>query len=187
MLILVGSIRPAKVTAARSALESIARVNPRFRDVTVRTVDVTDVAPTMPMTEIAILDGARLRARTILDGVADKRQTDVLGIGMEGGLCPLPGDDKRYVLNTWAAVTDGVRWGFGAGGAIVLPSHIARRVLDGSELGDVIDDIAHAAVRGTRGTWGVLTADLIGRHDSFRAALLAACAPFYNPDVYAGV
>lgn len=51
-------------------------------------------------------------------------------------------------------------------------------------LGDVLDRAAAAAVRSTRGAWGVLTLDLIGRHDSFRAAILAALAPFYNPTLY---
>jgi non-canonical (house-cleaning) NTP pyrophosphatase len=57
----------------------------------------------------------------------------------------------------------------------------AVRALEGRELGDVIDELAGTAVRGTRGAWGVLTLDLIGRQDSFRSAILAALAPFYNP------
>ena len=68
--------------------------------------------------------------------------------------------------------------------AIVLPESIARQVVDGRELGDVIDEVARRAVRGTGGGWGVLTRDLIGRGDSFRSALLAALAPFYNSSVY---
>jgi non-canonical (house-cleaning) NTP pyrophosphatase len=87
-------------------------------------------------------------------------------------------------LKTWAAATDGMRWGFGAGGASVLPDAMARQVLNGRELGDVVDEVAGAAVRGTRGAWGVLTLDLIGRQDSFRSAILAALAPFYNPAIY---
>jgi non-canonical (house-cleaning) NTP pyrophosphatase len=56
-------------------------------------------------------------------------------------------------------------------------------VLDGRELGDVIDELARARVRGTRGAWGVLTLDLIACQDSFRSAILAALAPFYNTAV----
>jgi inosine/xanthosine triphosphatase len=88
------------------------------------------------------------------------------------------------VLKTWAAVTDGTRWGYGAGGAILLPDHVSHQVLAGRELGDVVDQVAGAAVRGTRGVWGVLTRDLVGRQDSFRSAILAALAPFYNPALY---
>ena len=68
----------------------------------------------------------------------------------------------------------------------MLPDRITRDVLDGEELGDVIDRVAAAAVRSTRGAWGVLTLDLIGRQDSFRSAILAALAPFYNPTLYQG-
>jgi non-canonical (house-cleaning) NTP pyrophosphatase len=56
-------------------------------------------------------------------------------------------------------------------------------VLDGREFGDVIDELARAKVRGTRGAWGVLTLDLIACQDSFRSAILTALAPFYNTAV----
>jgi non-canonical (house-cleaning) NTP pyrophosphatase len=158
-------------------------VDESFGGATLETVAVTDIAPTMPMTDGAILEGARLRAQTLIDR-ASLAQRPRLAIGLEGGLDPLPSRDGRYALKTWAAATDGTRWGFGAGGAIVLPDAMARQVLNGRELGDVVDDVAGAAVRGTRGAWGVLTLDLIGRQDSFRSALLAALAPFYNPSIY---
>jgi non-canonical (house-cleaning) NTP pyrophosphatase len=67
MLIIVGSTRSAKVEAARAAIDLIARVDERFGHATLQTVDVTDVAPTMPMTDGAILEGARLRAQTLID------------------------------------------------------------------------------------------------------------------------
>jgi inosine/xanthosine triphosphatase len=183
VLIVVGSRRPAKVEAARAAIEAVARVDERFRQATFEFVDVTDVAPGMPMTDRAAFGGACLRARTL---AARTSQTadEQLSVGVEGGLDRLPDDSGRYVLKTWAAVTDGTRWGYGAGGAILLPDDITRQVLAGRELGDVIDEVAGAAVRGTRGTWGVLTRDLVGRRDSFTVAMLAALAPFYNPALY---
>ena len=181
----VGSTRPAKVDATVAAIDAIATVDARFRDALVQPVDLTDTAPTMPMTDRAILDGARLRAKTLIERAVVAGKTEMpLAIGLEGGLDPLPGDSGRFVLKTWAAVTDGTRWGYGSGGAIVLPESIARQVVDGRELGDVIDEVARQAVRGTGGAWGVLTRDLIGRGDSFRSAVLAALAPFYNPAQY---
>jgi non-canonical (house-cleaning) NTP pyrophosphatase len=81
-------------------------------------------------------------------------------------------------------VTDGQRWGYGAGGAVLVPAAVAERVLAGEELGDVIDALAGAPTRGTRGAWGVLTRDLVGRRDAFRLAVLAAFAPFYNRSVW---
>ncbi len=137
----------------------------------------------MPMTDRAILDGARLRAQTLFGRTSSTPDVQ-LAIGVEGGLDPLPIDGNRYVLKTWAAVTDGASWGYGAGGAILLPDTVTRQVLAGRELGDVIDEVAGAAVRGTRGAWGILTLDLVDRQDSFTAAILAALAPFYNPALY---
>ena len=188
--ILVGSTRPAKVEAARAAIAAIAAVDERFHRTIVEPVDLAGVAPVMPMTERDILDGARLRAQTLIDrGVTAGGAACRLAIGVEGGIDPLPGGGAsgggaQYVLKTWAAVTDGTEWGYGAGGAIVLPDTITRHVLGGRELGDVIDEIAGPGVRGTRGAWGVLTLDLIGRRDSFTSAILAALAPFYNPALY---
>ena len=187
MLIVVGSTRPAKVQAARAAVDAIALIDERFRQSTIQPVDVTDVAPRMPMTERAILEGAHIRAQTLIHKTCTiGGAQSLLAIGVEGGLDPLPINGDHYVLKTWAAVTDGTGWGFGAGGAIVLPDVVARDVLEGRELGDVIDELAGSAVRGTRGAWGVLTLDLIDRQDSFRSAILAALAPFYNPALYQG-
>jgi inosine/xanthosine triphosphatase len=183
--IVVGSTRPAKVESTRAAIEAIASVDRRFRHATLEAMDLTDVAPSMPMTDEAILEGARLRARTLMGRVtrADPAQ-DVFAVGVEGGLDPLAGDPGGYVLRTWAAVTDGTRWGVGDGGAILIPAAITQAVLGGRELGDVIDEVAGTAVRGTRGAWGVLSLDLIDRQASFRAAILSAFAPFYNPRLY---
>jgi inosine/xanthosine triphosphatase len=183
MLIVVGSTRPAKVEATRAAIEVVARVDDRFNSATIQSMDLTSIAPMMPMTDRAILEGARLRAQTLLDRTSPAPQAQ-LTIGVEGGLDPLPTDGGRYVLKTWAAVSDGTRWGYGSGGAILVPDTVTREVLAGRELGDVIDEVAGAAVRGTRGAWGILTRDLVGRQDSFTTAILAALAPFYNPALY---
>jgi inosine/xanthosine triphosphatase len=183
--VFVGSTRRAKVDAVIAAIGAIAALDERFQRTLVQAVDVTDIAPTMPITDLAILEGARLRAQTLIDRTVVAGDAEIpLAIGLEGGLDRLPGNNGQYVLKTWAAVTDGKRWGYGSGGAIVLPASIAHQVLDGRELGDVIDEVARTAVRSERGAWGVLTLDLIGRDDSFTSALLAALAPFYNPALY---
>lgn len=134
----------------------------------------------MPLTMDEIVDGARARARALLD-VKEAPGTPVrLAVGVEGGLAPLA-SGGAWTLQTWAAVSDGGRWSCGGGPSLLIPDSIARRVCDGEELGDVIDELAGSSVRGTRGAWGVLTRDLIDRRDAFRLAVLAALAPFYNP------
>jgi inosine/xanthosine triphosphatase len=175
--VLVGSTRPAKVEGTRDALNAIAQVDPRFRHFTLEPFDLTPVAPRMPMSLGEILDGARIRATALHTPAA-------LAVGLEGGLHQLPTPAREWSLQTWAAVTDGERWGFGAGPSLVLPPHLADRVIAGEELGDVIDGLAGLNTRGTRGAWGVLTRDLIGRRDAFRLAVTAALAPFYHRDAF---
>lgn len=182
MIVLVGSRRPAKVEGLRDALESIGRIDPRFRAATLQPHDLTHIAPRMPMSLDEILDGARRRARALLS--LAPRRADAAGlpfaVGLEGGLHRLPGGDGAWSLQTWAAVTNGTSWGYGGGPSVVVPPWVAARVSAGDELGDVIDELAGAGVRGTRGAWGVLTLDLIDRRDAFRLAAIAAFTPFFH-------
>jgi inosine/xanthosine triphosphatase len=175
---ILGSTRPAKVEAVRAAIARIALIDSRFANVVVEPVDVGGAAPAMPMSDRETLDGAIARATAVAASAA----APFLALGLEGGMSSLPSSapDDEMTLVSWAAATDGTTWGYGCGGAILVPAPIAREVRGGRELGDVIDEIAGEAVRGTRGAWGMLTRDLVGRRDAFTVATLAALAPFYN-------
>ena len=112
------------------------------------------------------------------------QQRGAFAVGVEGGLEEvLP---NTWALQSWAAVTNGKAWGYGAGPALVLPVTVVERVQAGEELGDVIDRLVGDTVRGTKGAWGVLTFGLIDRRDAFRLAVLAAFAPFYNARAWGG-
>ena len=176
LVIVVASVSPAKVDAVRRAAERIAAVDPTFKDANIRTLDVGVVAPAMPMSDRETLDGARARAAA----AARTATAPFLAVGLEGGLS----EEPLVTLTSWVAVTDGTRWGFGSGGRIVLPDAVVQQVRAGRELGDVIDELAGANIRGTRGAWGWLTRDLVGRRHALLTATLAALAPFYNSELY---
>ena len=190
MIVLVGSTRPAKVQGVRDALAAIGQRHPAFAGADLVTHDLTAIAPRMPMTVAEIIAGARRRAEVLIERrpapsrPAGPASDHVFAIGLEGGVDPLPDVVGYWTLQTWSAITDGDRWGFGAGPALLLPERVSARVAAGAELGDVIDELAAEAVRGTRGAWGVLTHDLIGRRDAFRLAVIAAFAPFYNASAW---
>ena len=199
MLILVGSTRPAKVDGAREAVAAIARVDARFADAVFQSHDLTAIAPRMPMSTAEIVDGARRRASALLALASESSPSASsaahsagsnrplrFAIGLEGGVDRMPPPADDWTLQTWAAVSDGTRWGYGSGPSIVLPHAVSERVASGEELGDVIDEVAGVTVRGTRGAWGVLTCDLIGRRDAFRWAVIAAFARFYNGAAWKG-
>ena len=176
MIIVVASTSPAKVDAVRRAVDRIAVIEPSFGKATIRTLDVTGIAPRMPLTDRETLDGARLRAQTATRGLTPP----FLTVGLEGGLSA----DPMVTLTSWAAATDGTRWGYGSGGRIVLPETVLQQVKADRELGDVIDDLAGKGTRATRGAWGWLTRDLVGRRHALITATLAALAPFYNSELY---
>ena len=176
MIVVVASLSPSKVDAVQRAVERIGAFDPVFSKATVRTLDVTGIAPRMPMTDRETLDGAKLRAQTATKGLTPP----FIAIGLEGGLSA----DPVMTLTSWAAATDGTRWGYGAGGRIVLPDAVIAQVNAGRELGDVIDEMAGVSIRSTRGAWGWLTKDLVGRKNALLTAALAALAPFYNSEIY---
>ena len=176
LLVVVASTSPSKVDAVRSALERVEKIDPSFQKATLRTLSTEGVAPAMPMNDEATLAGAKSRAAA----AARTATAPFLAIGLEGGLTTEP----LVTLTSWVAVTDGTRWGFGAGGRIALPDAIVQQVKAGRELGDVIDEMAGANIRGTRGAWGWLTRDLINRRQALLTATLAALAPFYNDTLY---
>jgi len=93
---------------------------------------------------------------------------------------------RRVFLESWAYVSDGSRGHFGCSGSIELPESLAEEVLTrGTELSVAIDQFAGAVgVRDGQGAWGVLSRDLISRQESFRLAVVAAFAPFYNAKMY---
>lgn len=163
---------------------AIARIESRFADARIHSHDLTAIAPRMPMTMAQIIDGAIRRAQALLSVPRVVPDHPVFAMGLEGGVDRLPIDEERWTLQTWAAVTDGETWGYGAGPSLALPRAVSARVAAGEELGDVVDQLASEAVRGTRGAWGVLTQDLIGRRDAFRQAVIAAFAPFYNASMW---
>ena len=91
-------------------------------------------------------------------------------------------DDLFLVM--WAAVTDGKRWGVGAGPSLLLPESIGSRVRDGEELGPVMDDVlGESNVARKQGAAGAFTDGRLSRTDALDAAVTAAASPFLS-DLY---
>jgi non-canonical (house-cleaning) NTP pyrophosphatase len=145
VIIYLGSTRPAKVEGAREALTAIASADGRFAAADLRPTDKGAAGPAMPMTEAATIDGARIRAQALVDEARGLAQP-FYAVGLEGGLDPVRvGAETHWMLRSWACVTDGTRWSYGAGGVAPLPPGLAEAVLAGRELGDLIDALAGPA------------------------------------------
>ena len=186
----LGSDRAAKIMAVRATIARIAEIDARWRDATVVARPVRTDAPAMPLTDWALISGARQRALAIRSELIQQRLEVDLYVGLEGGFHSISVNGEwRTFLRGWACATDGQRESFGMSPSIEVPEAIVKDVIQGKrELGIVIDDFAGIRdVRSRQGAWGVLSRDLITRSASFEAALIAAFAPFYNRQMYQAV
>ena len=141
----------------------------------------------MPLTDWQLMHGARERAVAVRALLAEQGMGAELYVGLEGGFHSISVDGEWHTfLRGWAYVMNEERGCFGSSPSVTVPDSIVRRVIDGrQELGVVIDEVSgESDVRSRQGAWGVLSRDLLTRAMSFEAALIAACAPFYNAKLY---
>lgn len=203
--IAVASERRPKVEAVRNALTQIAALAPEnWSDVEVLAHSIDSGVSATPLSDDEMRRGARQRAVTLqrrlaIDAGDRHPPTDghryaegrTVCMGLEGGVHIEPATEHVVEhatawLRGWAFATDGDVSAWGCGPSIALPTDVAMAVRSGEDLALVIDRVAgETDVRSRGGTWGVLTRDLVGRAMTFELAVLAALAPFYNPDAYA--
>jgi inosine/xanthosine triphosphatase len=188
--IALGSDRAAKIMAVRASIARVAEVDSGWREANVVARSVVTDAPTMPLTDWELMSGARQRALAVRKILIEQNLEAELYVGLEGGFHSISVEgDWHTFLRGWAFVTDGERDSFGMSPSIMVPPAIVKNVIEGKrELGLVIDEVAGARdVRSRQGAWGILSKDLLTRSMSFEAALIAAFAPFYNPELYSTV
>jgi inosine/xanthosine triphosphatase len=188
--IALGSDRAAKIMAVRAGIARVAEIDSGWREASVVARSVVIDAPAMPLNDWELMSGARQRARAVHRILVEQNLEADLYVGLEGGFHSISVDgDWHTFLRGWAFVTDGKRDSFGMSPSIAVPPAIVKKVIEGKrELGLVIDEVSGMRdVRSRQGAWGVLSRDLLTRSMSFEAALIAAFAPFYNPELYADV
>ena len=172
MKIAVGSANPVKVEAVRTMAQRI------WPEVELVAMDVPSGVSAMPMSDTEALTGARNRAQAARQAAAAD-----LGVGLEGGVNV---ESFGLALHGWVVITDGNgREGIGGGARLPLPQSIAKRVLAGEELGDVMDDVLNDHnVKQKGGAVGALTAGLVMRQETFAVAVAYALSPFIVPELH---
>lgn len=185
--IAVGSTRRPKINAVNDAASAITALLEQNVAMQVAGYEVESGVSHTPTSREELMRGARQRAEALQEKLrADGTNADFY-VGLEGGLdVSMDNGHERVFLESWAYVTHGAHGHFGCSGSIEIPDPLAEEVLSrGTELGIAVDQYAGAVgIRDGQGAWGILSANLISRQDSFRLALLAAFAPFYNARIY---
>jgi inosine/xanthosine triphosphatase len=187
IIVAVGSTRKPKLQAVSDALSEFASKLVPDADFEVVGEQVESGVSSTPTSSEELMRGARRRAEALVRVAREERKAWNYFVGLEGGLEVLQEDRARRVfLESWAYVSDGTRGYYGRSGGIEVPEELAHEVLErGFELSDAIDRYAGAVgIRDGLGAWGVLSGELIPRHESFRLAVVTAFAPFYNGRMY---
>lgn len=185
--VVVGSARKPKLLAVSEALREFATKLVPDADFEVVGEEVESGVSSTPTSSEELMRGARQRAEALARVAREQRKSWSYFVGLEGGLEVLQDDRTRRVfLESWAYVSDGMQGFYGRSGGIEVPEELAHEVLErGFELADAIDRYAGAiGIRDGLGAWGVLSGELIPRHESFRVAVVTAFAPFYNAKMY---
>lgn len=166
MHVAVGSGNPLKRRAVSRTLGE------RADRVTLVAVD--SGVPDQPWGHTETLQGAENRARRALSaGGPDATH----GVGLEGGVCRHEHTPGLYVL-MWGVATDGETVSRAAGPQFRLPEPVAEAVVDGRELGPVLDD--HLGRTGTKhagGAAGHVSAGLTDRTAALGQAVAGAVGP----------
>ena len=185
--IALGSDRAAKIMAVRACVARVAQIDSAWAEANVVARAVSTNAPAMPLTDWELMQGARERALAVRDLLRGQRLEAEIYVGLEGGFHSISIEGEWHTfLRGWAYATDGKNGAFGASPSITVPDALAKKVIEGrQELGLVIDEVSGKRdTRSREGAWGVLSRDLVTRSLSFELALIAAFAPFYNPELY---
>ncbi|MGI8898965.1 MAG: DUF84 family protein [Pyrinomonadaceae bacterium] len=185
--IALGSDRAAKIMAVRACVARVAEIDSSWAEANVVARAVSTNAPAMPLTDWELMQGARERALAVRDLLRGQRLEAEIYVGLEGGFHSISIEGEWHTfLRGWAYASDGKNGAFGASPSITVPNALAKKVIEGRrELGLVIDEVSGKRdTRSREGAWGVLSRDLLTRSLSFELALIAAFAPFYNPELY---
>jgi non-canonical (house-cleaning) NTP pyrophosphatase len=127
-------------------------------------------------------------AEMAVGGGIDDGTDEATGVGASVGSADDSDDGDRVAgargspalfLIMWAAVTDGDRWGRGAGPSVALPRSVAERLRAGEELGPVMDDVlGEENVAKRQGAAGALTGGRVDRTEALATAVAGALGPF---------
>ncbi len=174
--VIVGSTNSAKVEAARHAFQRC------FGMVKVVGLEVDSAVAAQPVGE-ECFSGARNRALAARSQAAARSLDVDFCLGIEGGLLKL--GEMWFGAGVVCVVDSHGRESYGTTPMFEMPASIVREVLDGRELGDIIDEVSgEPHVRRSGGAVGYLTKGMLTKMSVYEDGILAALAPCVSADVY---
>ncbi len=153
---MVGSYNKAKLNAVKNT----------FLDADIQSVEVESDVSAQPRTDEETREGAINRA------FASKGlKENSYGIGLEGGVMRI--DHQLFLCNWGALVTPSNVCYTASGARIPLPLEITKPLLNGRELGDIMEEwTANKDIRHHQGAIGIFTNERVSREEMFTHVVL---------------
>lgn len=176
MTIFIGSINRAKIEAVKKAILH------KIPNAVIIPVEVLSGVSDQPRSDSETRTGARNRASAALKiGLSDKN-SETLGIGLEGGVFE---DSEGMWSTVWVCVASKSGEVFESNGArIRLPEIIAKEIRLGGEMGPVVDSLlqrhGHESVRQNHGMIGVVTNNFTDRIEEYATIAKLALGLWYG-------
>lgn len=168
MKVVVGSSNPVKVGAVT---ESFKQYYPESEVISLK---VSSGIAEQPMSEEETVLGATNRALAALE-YGD------FGVGLEGGVTEIGG---VLFECAWCVVVDKTgRRGMGGGLYFELPKTVADRILNGGELGPIMNELTgEENVKEKSGAIGVFTKGKLDRKTAYVQLVTSALIKFVSPE-----
>ncbi len=173
---LVGSRNPVKIGAVQDVFAQY------FSELEVQGIEVAPGVPAQPVGDDTFT-GARNRALALVALNREQSLGAAYCAGLEGGIAQLAG--RWFAFGAICIADADGRYGFGVSPMFELAPALLEPLLEGEELGHVVDRLSgdhNSKQKG--GAIAYLTQGRLGRRELYAQGVVMALVPFLNPAMY---
>ncbi len=176
MKILVGSKNPVKIEAAKEAFSLY------FSNIKAVGISVESNVPAQPVNS-QTFEGAKNRALALAEINKMKNLNAEYFIGIEGGIQKTFG--KWFAFGGMCIIDKSGKTSFGTSAHFELPEIITHRLLNGEELGYVMDEIMNDTnTKQKGGAISFFTNGKMNRKELYIHGIISALVPFLHNNLY---
>ncbi len=172
MKILVGSKNPVKIESVKIAFSKY------FDNCLIEGINANSNVPDQPINE-QTFEGAKNRCVELKKYSNYNNLLADFYVGIEGGISKL--HNIWFSYGCVCVANNNNQFGFGTSPLFQLPSFVIERLLNGEELGAVMDELFnHKNSKQSLGAIGFLTHGVMNRTELYTSGVITALIPFIN-------
>jgi inosine/xanthosine triphosphatase len=176
MKILVGSKNPVKIDSVKEAFTNY------YDNVEAVGIDVDSEVSVQPINDETFV-GAQNRAIKLKELNYTQNLSADYFVGIEGGITKQ--FEKWFAFGCMCVVDKEGRTGFGMSPHFELPKNVIEKLLQGIELGDVMDEIMNQQnTKQKHGAIGFFTNGVMNRKELYIEGLKVAIIPFLHQEMF---